>query len=75
MTRSGFLWTGVAAAVLVIVELMPVHESHGHHWWHLLPGFDLLYGFVGCVAIILISKAIGAAWLERPETYYEDPPE
>ena len=73
MTRSGVLCV-VVAVVLFVVELMPVHESHGHHWWHVLPGFDLLYGFVGCVAIVLISKAVGSRWLERPETYYEDPP-
>jgi hypothetical protein len=66
------LWCGIATALLVGVELMPVHEAHGHHWWHQLPGFDLLYGFAGCVAIILVSKWIGSLWLERPDTFYDD---
>ena len=70
MTRRGLLWTGVAAAVLVIVELMPVHESHGHHWWHVFPGFDLLYGFVGCVFLVLAAKELRRV-VKRDEDYYE----
>ena len=66
------LGCGLFGVLLVVVELMPVHEAHGDHWWHHVPGFDLGYGFVGCVAIVLISKKLGAVWLQRPETFYED---
>ena len=61
-----------AAAGLVAVEMSPLNEAHGSHWWHHLPAFDLIYGVVGCVVIVLASKAIGAAWLQRPETYYQE---
>jgi hypothetical protein len=62
----------VAAAVaLVALEWSPLSEAHGHRWWHVLPGFDLLYGLAGCVAIVLVSKAIGAVWLQRDEDYYD----
>lgn len=30
-----------------------------------------VYGFVGCIVIIFVSKAIGKYWLQRPEDYYE----
>ena len=56
MTRGGIL-CAVVAVLLFVIELLPLHESHGHHWWHMLPGFDLLYGFIGCVAIIVASMA------------------
>ena len=62
----------LAAAGLVAVEMSPLNDAHGDHWWHHLSGFDLIYGMVGCVVIVLASKAIGAAWLQRPETYYEE---
>ena len=66
-------WTAVVVAVsLLAIELTPIHEAHGDHWWHHLPGFDLLYGLAGCVAIVLVSKALGSAWLERDARYYED---
>ena len=63
--------TVMAAVVLSAIELSPLGAAHGDHWWHLLPGFDLLYGFIGCVAIVMVSKAIGSAWLQRDEHYYD----
>ena len=30
-----------------------------------------LYGFVSCVAIIVVSKLIGKLWLMRREDYYD----
>jgi hypothetical protein len=39
--------------------------------WQSLPVFAALYGFVGCVIIILGSKALGHYWLMKKEDYYE----
>ena len=39
--------------------------------WQSLPIFGALYGFVGCVIIILGSKALGHFWLTKKEDYYE----
>jgi len=41
--------------------------------WQSLPIFPALYGFVGCVIIILGSKALGHFWLMKKEDYYETP--
>lgn len=41
------------------------------HWWNSLPGFYLIFGFAGCIAIILISKALGKKFLQRKEDYYD----
>ena len=61
----------VAVAVSVVVELR-LPRGHGSFSWVSLPGFDLLYGFIGCVALVLASKALGAVWLQREEDYYRD---
>lgn len=34
------------------------------------PGFYAVFGFVSCVAIILVSKLLGF-WLKRKEDYYD----
>ena len=71
LMKSSVVAVIVAAVVLVALEWSPLSEAHGHHWWHVLPGFDLLYGLAGCVAIVLVSKALGAVWLQRDERYYD----
>ena len=40
------------------------------------PGYALTVGLGGCIAIILVSKWIGKAWLQRPDpdAVPEEPP-
>ena len=33
-------------------------------------GFNAWYGFITCVAMILVAKALGV-FLKRPDTYYD----
>lgn len=42
-------------------------HPHGDTWWHHTPGFDLIFGFAGCALIVVVSKALGKAALQRPE--------
>ena len=58
-------------AVLLLLELM-IHR-HIYHAWENLWGFYPLYGFVGCVVLVLIAKWM-RTWLMRPEDYYLDNP-
>jgi len=44
---------------------------HPHFWWEKIPVFSAVYGFIGCVIIIVVSKAIGHQWLQKEEDYYE----
>lgn len=48
-----------------------VHRHHPAFFWDNIPGFGAVYGFVSCVLIILVSKAIGHAWLMKKEDYYD----
>ena len=61
------LFIGVLAGILVKLFLHP----HAHFWWEEIPAFSAIYGFVGCVIIIIASKALGHLWLQKEEDYYE----
>jgi hypothetical protein len=62
----GCLFLSVIAGLWIHLYLHPeVHFS-----WEAFPVFSALYGFIGCIVIILGSKAIGRLWLQRREDYY-----
>lgn len=42
-----------------------------HFWWQTIPVFDVVFGFIGCIVIILVSKWIGHLWLMKDEGYYD----
>jgi predicted membrane protein len=46
--------------------------EHPHFWWEKIPIFDAVFGFLGCILIILGSKALGHHWLQKDEDYYRD---
>ena len=46
-------------------------EGHGGLLGFHMPGLFALFGFIACVAIIVISKLIGHYWLQRKEDYYD----
>lgn len=65
MNPRALLW--VAFALSVAVEwLLPAGEP-SLPWWHRTPAFHAAYGLVGCVLIVVVSKALGKYWLQRPE--------
>ena len=61
---------GIALAEIVLPRLFPGGESHFP--FEDFPAWGSLYGFISCVAIILVSKLIGKLWLMRREDYYDD---
>lgn len=75
--RGRLRWVRRAAyagllAVLLGEILLPLllHEDHAHFRFERFPAWGSLYGFVSCVAIILVSKLLGKVWLMRREDYY-----
>ena len=60
---------GAAAAGTLALDWLA--HPHGETWWHQLAGFDLVYGFLGGAAIVIVSKALGKAGLQRRERFYE----
>jgi hypothetical protein len=68
-----YAWAlGAVIVASVIVEAVVHDASHSTAWWHDVPGFDALYGLAGCAVIVVVSKALGALWLQRRETYFDD---
>ena len=63
----GVLILGIVGGFFVHLYLHP----EIHFFWERLPVFSAVYGFIGCIVIILGSKAIGHLWLQKEEDYYE----
>ena len=61
-------------ALLVIVDAIPlvVDKEHAHTAAERLPGFWAVFGFVGCVFLILASKAFGHLGIMTREDYYDE---
>ncbi len=64
MLIAGLL--GAFAADLVFSD-----PAYGYYFWSRIPGWDLLFGFVGCLVLIFGAKALGKYFLQRPEDYYD----
>lgn len=63
------LWIAfiIILACTVLAEwLWPIH---GHFSIESLTGFNALFGFGACAAMIAVAKLLGL-WLKRPDTYY-----
>jgi len=61
----------VTLASLVVIDFF-LPRPYLHFFWDSLPGFSAVYGFVSCILIIVVSKALGKLWLLKPEDYYDD---
>ncbi len=66
--------TIVLAAASAVIDIATRHFAHPEFWWHTVPAFDIVYGFVGCAAIVYASKWFGHRFVMRDEDYYEREP-
>ena len=64
----------VALALLVLLDAVPaiVDKEHAHtaaeHW----PAFWAVFGFVGCVLLVVVSKLYGHFAVSTREDYYDE---
>ncbi|MCC5867324.1 MAG: hypothetical protein JJU27_02325 [Gammaproteobacteria bacterium] len=61
----------VVLAGLVIADIL-VPSKYDRFPWESVGGFGAFYGFISCVLIIVISKALGYLLLYRSEDYYDE---
>lgn len=54
---------------LVLSFFTPTDEVQ--FFWEKLPIFNVLFGFVGCIVIIVGSKVLGRLFIQKDEDYYE----
>ena len=59
----------IAAAEAVLPRVFTGGETHFS--FEKFPAWGSLYGFISCVTIIVVSKAVGKLWLMRREDYYD----
>ena len=68
VSRNTWIAIIVAMVLSIVAEVFVHHEDAP---WYMIKGFYAVFGFVSCVLIIVISKAIGRWFLDQPETYYD----
>lgn len=65
------IWKIFIAALAACVLAQPFVEAHPHFAFEGWFGFNALYGFLACAALILVAKALGLV-LKRKDDYYRD---
>jgi hypothetical protein len=65
-----WLITAVALIVVSVVLDLVLLRGHGEAEWTYFPGFYSLFGLIGAIVIIAVSRLLGKFWLERDEDYY-----
>ncbi len=71
LLKRGFTIGLVAVVVIEVVAPRVFHGAHHHFGFERIPAWGSLYGFLSCIAIIVVSKFIGKAWLMRREDHYD----
>ena len=63
-----------ALAVVVLLDAIPaiVDKEHAYTSAEQFPGFWALFGFIGCVVLIIVSKWFGHAGIMTREDYYDE---
>ena len=68
-SRRGWMLSILAGAVAL--SLPWVLDAHVHHgFWDEVPGWWAWYGGAGCAAIVVVSKLLGKAFLQKREDFY-----
>lgn len=65
------LCSGVLA-LLILLDAVLVDKEHAHTRIEQLPAFWSIFGFLGCVLIIIGSKWFGHAGIMTREDYYDE---
>jgi len=59
-------------ALLLLADALLVNKQDAHTGPEHLPGFWSVFGFIGCVLIIILSKWYGHAGIMTREDYYDE---
>lgn len=65
------MWKIFIAVLAATVAAQLFIESHPHFAVERLFGWNALYGFLACAALILVARALGLL-LKRRDDYYDD---
>ena len=59
-------------ALLIVLDALLVRKEHAHTRIEHVPAFWSIFGFLGCVLIIIASKWFGHAGIMTRENYYDE---
>lgn len=59
-------------ALLVLVDVFLISKEHAHSKAEHIPAFWSIFGFLGCVVIVLFSKWFGHRGIMTREDYYDE---
>jgi hypothetical protein len=59
-------------ALLILLDAVLVDKEHAHTALERLPAFWSVFGFLGCILIIIGSKWFGHAGIMTREDYYDE---
>jgi hypothetical protein len=73
--RWGLLFAAGLLLSLAAEFVLPIAHEGEDHWWYHVPFFWAIFGFAGCVILVVGAKWLGRKLLDRPEDYYapDDP--
>lgn len=57
----------VTVLVLILVEAVFVPHKNPKFPWHHVPGYAAMIGLFGGIVVVVLSKWLGKAFLQRPE--------
>jgi hypothetical protein len=57
----------VTLLALVALEATVIPHYHPEFPWHYVPGYSAMIGLFGCIVVVMISKWLGKALLQRSE--------
>jgi hypothetical protein len=63
------MWWIFLCVLAITVAVQALVEVHDHFEVDGLFGFNAAYGFLTCVAMVIVAKVLGW-WLKRPDDYY-----
>ncbi len=65
------LWRVFAVVLIALVALQLIVKIKGYFTVDSWFGFGAAFGFLACLAMVLVAKGLGF-FLKRPETYYAE---
>jgi hypothetical protein len=73
LVKNGRLlsWIMLAVMAALVVADILTPSDYDRFFWEQIGGFGAIYGFLACVVIIVVSKALGYTLLYRAEDYYD----
>ncbi|MCX8022207.1 MAG: hypothetical protein N2745_05475 [Syntrophorhabdaceae bacterium] len=68
MGKKGMFLSAVILGILLSL-ITPTEEAH--FAWERLSFFNIAFGFLGCIVLIGLSKALGKLFIQKREDYYD----